>query len=82
MLRGRRRPRPGVVGAETCAEVGNARPRDPGDLQFLVLSNWTPAAAEFTGPDARKKGHYMSRWITTRGEAGRWSVTASETIGP
>jgi hypothetical protein len=37
--------------------------------------------AEFTGPDGGKTAHYMLRWLSTRGEAGPWSETASATIG-
>jgi hypothetical protein len=36
--------------------------------------------AEFTGLDSGKIGHYMLRWLSTRGEAGPWSETASATI--
>ncbi|MCK4341087.1 MAG: hypothetical protein KAY37_05110 [Phycisphaerae bacterium] len=49
-------------------------------LQFLLLSTRTPAVAEFTGPDGGKTAHYMLRWLSTRGEAGPWSETASATI--
>jgi len=50
-------------------------------LRFLLLSTRTPAVAEFTGPDGGKTAHYMVRWLSTRGEAGPWSETASATIG-
>ena len=53
----------------------------PGELTFLLLSTRTPAAAEFTGPDGGKTAHYMVRWLSTRGDAGPWSETASATIG-
>ena len=31
--------------------------------------------------DGNKTAYYMLRWLTTRGEAGPWSQTASATIG-
>ena len=31
--------------------------------------------------DAGQAAHYMLRWLSTRGEAGPWSETASATIG-
>ncbi|MCK4340628.1 MAG: hypothetical protein KAY37_02745 [Phycisphaerae bacterium] len=50
-------------------------------LQFLLLSTRTPAVAEFSGPDGGKTAHYTLQWLSTRGEAGLWSETASATIG-
>jgi hypothetical protein len=32
------------------------------------------------GADAGKNAHYLVRWITSRGDAGPWSETASATI--
>jgi len=31
--------------------------------------------------DAGQTAHYMLRWLSTRGEAGPWSETASATVG-
>ena len=80
-----RRARPhGVIGAEVWVKVsapGDPPPSDPGELKFLLLSTRTPAVAEFPGPDGGKTAHYMVRWLSTRGEAGPWSETASATIG-
>ncbi len=79
----RARPR-GTIGAEVWVRVsppGDPPPSDPSDLKFLLLSTRTPAAIEFTGPDGGKTAHYMVRWLSTRGEAGPWSETASATIG-
>ncbi len=79
----RARPR-GTIGAEVWVKVsapGDPPPSDPGELTFLLLSTRTPAVAEFTGPDGGKTAHYMLRWLSTRGEAGPWSETASATIG-
>ncbi len=79
----RARPR-GVIGAEVWVKVttpGDPPPSDPGELTFLLLRTRTPAVAAFTGPDGGKTAHYMLRWLSTRGEAGPWSETASATIG-
>ncbi len=79
----RARPR-GAIGAEVWVKVsapGDPPPSDPGELRFLLLSTRTPAVAEFDGADGGKTAHYMVRWLSTRGEAGPWSETASATIG-
>ena len=79
----RARPR-GVIGAEVWVKVaapGEPPPSGPGDLRFLLLSTRTPAITDFNGPEAGKTAHYMLRWLSTRGEAGPWSETASATIG-
>ena len=80
-----RRARPhGVIGAEVWVMVtapGDPQPSGPSMLNFMLLSTRTPAVTEFTGADAGKTAHYMLRWLSTRGEAGPWSETASATIG-
>ena len=84
----RTRPR-GVIGAEVWVRVSAPRdppptpvsPNDPGERTFLLPSTRTPAVAEFTGPEGGQTAHYMLRWLSTRGEAGPWSETASATIG-
>ena len=50
-------------------------------MQSAIDKARTPAVAEFTGPDGGKTAHYMVRWLSTRGEAGPWSETASATVG-
>ena len=79
----RARPR-GVMGVEVWVKVsarGEPPPSGPSDLRFLMLSTRTPAITEFTGPEGGKTAHYMLRWLSTRGEAGPWSETASATVG-
>jgi hypothetical protein len=44
------------------------------------LDTNTPYLAEYTGAQAGKKAHYMLRWVSTRGDKGPWSETASATI--
>ncbi len=81
----KRRARPrGVMGAEVWVKVtapGDPPPTGPGDLSFLMLSTRSPAVAEYAGADAGKTAHYMVRWLSSRGEPGPWSETASATIG-
>jgi hypothetical protein len=50
-------------------------------IAALLLTTRTPAVAEFAGPDAGKTAHYIVRWLSTRGEAGPSSETASAPIG-
>ena len=79
----RARPR-GVLGVEVWVHVsppGDPPPGGPDDLRFLMLSTRSPASAEFSGSDAGKTAHYMLRWLSTRGDPGPWSETASATIG-
>lgn len=79
----RARPR-GALGAEVWVKVsppGADPPADPAELTFLSLATRPPAIAEYTGADAGKTAHYLLRWLSTRGEAGPWSETASATIG-
>jgi hypothetical protein len=40
----------------------------------------TPYLAQYTGAQAGKKAHSMLRWVSTRGDKGPWSETASATI--
>lgn len=79
----RARPR-GVIGAEVWVKVsppGEDPPADPAELTFLSLATRPPAVAEYTGAEAGRMAHYMLRWLSTRGEAGPWSETASATVG-
>ncbi len=74
----------GVMGAEVwvkVAAVGQPPPADPAELTFLALDTRTPYLASFAGADAGKTAHYMLRWVSTTGEKGPWSETASATIG-
>ena len=74
----------GVIGAEVWVRVsapGDLPPSDPGDSSFPLLSTRTPAATEYDGTDCGNTAHYMVRWLSTRGETGPWSETASATIG-
>lgn len=74
----------GVMGAEIwvkVATVGQPPPADPKELTFLAVDTRTPYLASFEGADAGKTAHYMLRWVSTTGEKGPWSETASATVG-
>ena len=71
----------GVSGAEIWVKVGDPPPVDPSELAFLSLDTRTPYTAEYDGADGGKTAHYMVRWVSTRGDKGPWSETASATIG-
>jgi len=47
----------------------------------METSRGLQPARLLTGPDGGKTAHYMVRWLSTRGEAGPWSATASATAG-
>ncbi len=70
----------GVMGAELWVKVGDPAPVDPGELSFLTLDTRTPHVAVYTGADGGATAHYMLRWVSTTGEKGPWSETASATI--
>jgi len=80
----------GVLGAEMIRAAHVSKrflrsdgppPVDPGELTFLAVDTRTPYMTEFDGPDGGKTAHYMLRWVSTTGEKGPWSETASATIG-
>ena len=74
----------GVMGAEVWVKLtalGDSPPTGPADLSFLMLATRSPAVAEYGGADAGKTAHYMLRWLSSRGEPGPWSETASATVG-
>jgi len=71
----------GVMGAEIWVKIGDPAPVDPNELSFLAVDTRTPYTADYDGADGGKTAHYMLRWISTRGDKGPWSETASATIG-
>ena len=77
---------PTRLGIVDCGLMRGASPVDVAvsaivNRQSAIDMARTPAMAEFTGPDGGKTAHYMLRWLSTRGEAGPWSETASATVG-
>jgi hypothetical protein len=56
------------------ATIAQAKARGSGSFEFPATETRTPYTADYTGGDANKTAHYMLRWISTRGEKGRWSV--------
>ncbi len=74
----------GVLGAEVWVQVAAAAappPADPAVLTFLAVDTRTPYVAQYDGADGGKSAHYLLRWVSTTGEKGPWSETASATIG-
>ena len=71
----------GVMGAEIWVKIGPTPPVDPSECTFLALDSRTPYTADYTGADGGKTAHYMLRWVSTNGDKGPWSETASATIG-
>ncbi len=71
----------GVMGAEIWVKVGDPPPTDPNELTFLSVATRTPYVAPYSGADGGQTAHYMLRWVSTTGEKGPWSETASATIG-
>jgi hypothetical protein len=72
------------IGAEVWVKVspvGDPPPADPDELTFLAVDTRTPYTTDFDGADAGKTAHYMLRWVSTTGEKGPWSETASATVG-
>jgi hypothetical protein len=51
-------------------------PVDPGELELLAVDT-----RDYAGAQGGKPGHYMLRWVSTTGEKGPWSETASATVG-
>ncbi len=71
----------GVMGAEIWVKLGDPPPKDESDLTFLSVDTRTPYVAHYNGADGGVTAHYMLRWVSTTGEKGPWSETASATIG-
>ena len=71
----------GVMGAEIWVKIGPTPPVDPSECTFLALDSRTPYTADYAGADGGKTAHYMLRWVSTNGDKGPWSETASATIG-
>lgn len=80
-----RKARPGgVMGAEIWVKVspaGDAPPVDPNELTFPAVDTRTSYTTDFDGADAGRMAHYMLRCVSTTGEKGPWSKTASATAG-
>ena len=70
----------GVSGAELRVFIGATAPVDPDDFTFVGIDTSTPQIWEFEPADAGQMGHWVARWINTRGEPGPWSDVVSATI--
>ncbi len=56
-------------------------PVDPSELTFLSVDTRGPYVTDYPGEGGGKTVHYMLRCVSTTGEKGPWSETASATIG-
>ncbi|GIK33432.1 MAG: hypothetical protein BroJett009_24240 [Armatimonadota bacterium] len=70
----------GVMGCELRVFVGATPPADPQDYDFAALDTKTPQTWNFDPADAGQMGHWVARWVNTRGDQGPWSDTVSATI--
>jgi hypothetical protein len=76
-----RRARPaGVRAAEVWAKVGGPAPVDPSECAFLGQTTRSSFIASFAGEQGNQTAQYLIRWVSSRGEPGPWSETASASI--
>lgn len=74
---------PGVLGAEVWAKIGppgTTPPADQSEMDFFGLDTRTPFTKTFPGADGNKVAFYWLRWVSSTGEVGPWSETATATI--
>ena len=71
----------GVMGAEIWLSTGGAPPVSLSEMSFAALATRSPHLVEHASQHAGQAAHYWVRWVSTRGEVGPWSETASATIG-
>ena len=75
------------AGVQGCAihvaivAAGTPAPPDPAAYAFVTLDTRTPHVMNYDGGDGGKTAHVIARWVSTRGENGPWSETATATIG-
>lgn len=70
----------GVSGCEIWMKLGGTPPTDLTECQYLATDTRTPYTATFDGSEANQTAHFIGRWMSTRGEAGPLSETASATV--
>lgn len=70
----------GVAGCELRNVVGAAIPVDPDDYTFVAIDTRTPQIWSFDPSEAGQMGHWVARWVNTRGEPGPWSDVVSATV--
>jgi hypothetical protein len=59
---------------------GDSPPTGQRELSSAAVDTRTPYVVDYPGEDGGKRTHYMLRWVSTTGEKGPWSETASATI--
>jgi len=75
---------PGAMGAEiwiSLLPVGQPTPTDPASFTLVALDTRTPYTLDFQAAEGGKNAHYLLRWVSTKGDKGPWSETASATVG-
>jgi hypothetical protein len=50
------------------------------DFAFIAIDTNTPYMNEFDPAQGGSMGHWVARWVNTRGETGPWSDVVSATI--
>jgi hypothetical protein len=75
----RRRPR-GIGACEIWTKLGGEAPADESQLTFVSAATRSRHVIDYTADQAGQVVHYMLRWVSTRGQKGPWSLTASATV--
>ncbi len=70
----------GAMGAEIWVKLDGPPPIDETECTFLTLDAFTPYLKEYSGADAGKMAHYLSRWRMRDGSTKAWGETVSATI--
>lgn len=70
----------GAMGAEIWVKLDGPPPVDETECTFLTLDAFTPYLKEYSGADAGKMAHYLTRWRMRDGSTKAWGETVSATI--
>ncbi|MBP6004373.1 MAG: hypothetical protein KA746_13145 [Pyrinomonadaceae bacterium] len=70
----------GAMGAEIWVKLDGPPPIDETECVFLTLDAFTPYLKEYSGADAGKMAHYLTRWRMRDGSTSAWGETVSATI--
>jgi len=71
---------PGVRSCRLWIKIGGPPPTDLSECDFLADDTNTPYTANFDGSQAGLTAHVIGQWVSTRGDVGPISETASATI--
>ena len=70
----------GAMGNEIWVKLDGPPPVDESECSFLTLDASTPYLKTYSGAEAGKMAHYLSRWRMTDGTTSAWATTVSATI--